>query len=46
MQRELNYAHKIYKKQPKWSIVDVTNKPIEEISSKILTALRNKKNEE
>lgn len=46
IQRELNYAHKIYKKQPKWSIVDVTNKPIEEISSKILTALRNKKNEE
>ena len=42
IQRELNYAQNIYKKQPKWSIVDVTNKPIEEISSEILQNLRKK----
>ena len=38
---ELNYANKIYKKQPKWFKIDVTNKPIEEISSEILTVFRN-----
>jgi len=42
IQRELSYARNIYKKQPKWSVVDVTNKPIEEISSEILTTLRRK----
>lgn len=41
--RELNYANNIFGKQPKWSIINVTNKPIEEISSEILTALRNSK---
>ena len=40
IKRELSYARSIYKKQPKWSVVDVTNKPIEEISSEILGALR------
>jgi regulator of PEP synthase PpsR (kinase-PPPase family) len=40
VQREITYAHKIYKKQPNWAIVDVTNKPVEEISSEILTMLR------
>jgi len=42
VQKELNYAHTIYKKQPNWSIVDVTNKPIEEISSEIVSILRDK----
>jgi regulator of PEP synthase PpsR (kinase-PPPase family) len=40
IQREINYAHKIYNKQPKWAKVDITNKPVEEISSEILAALR------
>lgn len=40
IKRELNYARSIYKKHPKWSVVDVTNKPIEEISSEILSTLR------
>ena len=34
---ELMYARKIYSKQPGWAIVNVTNKPIEEIASEILT---------
>jgi hypothetical protein len=33
---ELMYARKIYVKNPRWSIVNVTNKPIEEIASEIL----------
>jgi regulator of PEP synthase PpsR (kinase-PPPase family) len=39
---ELSYAHRLCKKNPKWSVVDVTNKPIEEISEEIMTALRKK----
>lgn len=46
IQKELNYAHSIYKKQPEWSIVDVTNKPIEEISAEIISILRKKKKDE
>ncbi|MBC8320117.1 MAG: kinase/pyrophosphorylase [Bacteroidetes bacterium] len=42
IQKELNYASRIYKMQPKWSIINVTNKPIEEISSEILSILRKK----
>jgi len=42
IQRELTYAHEIYKKQLKWSIVDVTNKPIEEISTEIIGILKTK----
>ena len=37
---ELNYAMRIYKTHPKWTIVKVTNKPIEEISSEILANIR------
>jgi len=34
---ELMYARKIYSEQPGWAIINVTNKPIEEIASEILT---------
>lgn len=40
VQKELNYALRIFKTHPKWTIVNVTQKPIEEISSEILTNLR------
>ncbi len=39
---ELMYARKIFSKNPKWSVINVTNKPIEEIASEIL-AIRGKK---
>ncbi|NQT63508.1 MAG: kinase/pyrophosphorylase [Candidatus Marinimicrobia bacterium] len=41
IKRELSYALNLFRKQPKWSMIDVTNKPIEEISSEILSVLRN-----
>jgi len=34
---ELMYARNIYSKNPSWAIINVTNKPIEEIASEILT---------
>lgn len=34
---ELMYARNIYSKNPDWAIINVTNKPIEEIASEILT---------
>ena len=40
VQKELNYALRIFKENPKWTIVNVTQKPIEEISSEILSNLR------
>lgn len=40
VQKELNYAFRIFKENPKWTIVNVTQKPIEEISSEILSNLR------
>ena len=40
VQKELNYASRIYRTHPKWTIVKVTNKPIEEISSEILYNIR------
>ncbi len=39
VRQELAYAHSIYCKQPGWKIIDVTNKPIEEISSEILSTM-------
>ena len=36
---ELMHARQFYAKNPKWSIVNVTNKPIEEIASEILTIM-------
>ncbi|MCF6295714.1 MAG: kinase/pyrophosphorylase [Flavobacteriaceae bacterium] len=42
VKKELNYALRIFKANPKWTIVNVTQKPIEEISSEILSNLRKK----
>lgn len=36
VQRELNYAHQIFSRNPSWPLIRVTNKPIEEIASEIL----------
>jgi regulator of PEP synthase PpsR (kinase-PPPase family) len=36
---ELMHARRIYHRNPKWRLVDVTNKPIEEIASEILASL-------
>jgi len=43
VKEELNYARKIFRAHPKWEIINVTNKPIEEISSEILSYLRKNK---
>ncbi|UCH66592.1 MAG: kinase/pyrophosphorylase [Ignavibacterium sp.] len=43
---ELMYARKIFSKNPDWSIINVTSKPIEEIASEILTIKSKKKNRE
>ncbi|MDY6875270.1 MAG: pyruvate, water dikinase regulatory protein [Chloroflexota bacterium] len=37
VRREVEYALSIFRNQPEWSVVDVTDKPIEEIASEILT---------
>jgi regulator of PEP synthase PpsR (kinase-PPPase family) len=37
VRRELNWARAIYERRPRWRVVDVTNKPIEEIASEILS---------
>ena len=37
---ELEYAYSIFKRQARWTKIDVTNKPIEEISMEILSGLR------
>lgn len=42
VRKELNYALKIFRTHRKWTIVNVTNKPIEEISSEILSNIRGK----
>jgi hypothetical protein len=42
IQKELNYASGIYRTHPMWTVINVTNKPIEEISSEILSILRTK----
>ncbi len=39
IQAELNYAESIFRRQPKWPIIKVTNKPIEEIASEILAII-------
>jgi hypothetical protein len=41
VRKEINYALKIFSLHPEWHMIDVTNKPIEEISSEILSRLRN-----
>ena len=42
VQQELNYALKIFRRHPKWHVINVTRKPIEEISSEILATIRKK----
>ncbi len=42
IKKELNYALRIFKSNPDWTIINVTQKPIEEISSEILSHLRKK----
>lgn len=41
---ELNFASRIYRTHPKWTVISVTNKPIEEICSEILAKMRRLKN--
>lgn len=36
VRKELQYSHQIYHRQPKWSIIKVTGKSIEEIASEII----------
>lgn len=40
VQRELNYAQDIFDRHPEWAIVRVTNKPIEEIATEIVEAIK------
>jgi hypothetical protein len=40
VQKELEYAYAIFKRQSRWTKIDVNNKPIEEISMEILSGLR------
>jgi regulator of PEP synthase PpsR (kinase-PPPase family) len=35
--RELRYAHSIFHMHPKWAVINVTSKAIEEIASEILS---------
>jgi [pyruvate, water dikinase]-phosphate phosphotransferase / [pyruvate, water dikinase] kinase len=37
VRREVEYALNIFRSHPRWPIIDVTDKPIEEIASEILT---------
>lgn len=45
VRNELNFALRYYRKHPQWTIVNITFKPIEEISSEILSNLRKKNRE-
>ena len=38
--KELEYANTIFRRQARWTKIEVTNKPIEEISMEILSGLR------
>ena len=40
VRHELTYAREIFARQPDWRIIQVTDKPIEEIASELLEALR------
>lgn len=40
VKRELLYARKLIHKQPKWNVINVTNKSIEEISSEIIAIMK------
>jgi len=41
--QELRYAQKIFNEHPDWAVIDVTQKPIEEIASQILKIIRQRK---
>lgn len=40
VRRELAYAKRLFRKRPDWPLIDVTNKPIEEISNEVLQFVR------
>jgi regulator of PEP synthase PpsR (kinase-PPPase family) len=40
VRRELSYAHHLFERRPDWPVIDVTDKPIEEIAAEILGHLR------
>ncbi len=40
VKEELSYANHFFEKNPHWSVIDVTNKPIEEIASEIMEIIR------
>lgn len=40
IRRELSYAKRIFDSQPDWPVIQVTNKPIEELASEIITRIR------
>jgi len=42
VKNELIYARRIYNRHPDWTIINVTNKPIEEIASEILLIVKSK----
>ena len=43
IRRELSYANRIFNSQPDWPVIRVSNKPIEEIASEILTLKRKRR---
>lgn len=43
--KELNYAQRIYRSKPNWTIINVTKKAIEEIASEIFSNLNKSKEE-
>jgi hypothetical protein len=43
VQRELAYAKLLFRSHPSWAVVEVTNKPIEEIASEILAIVRSRR---
>jgi regulator of PEP synthase PpsR (kinase-PPPase family) len=42
VKNELLYARRIYDRHPDWTMIDVTNKPIEEIASEILLLVKSR----
>lgn len=42
VRREINYSKRIFSNNPKWQIITVTNKPIEEIASEIIALIQKK----
>ncbi len=41
IRQELAFASRFYSQHPKWTIINVTNKPIEEIASELLGKMKN-----